>query len=201
MESIISLLLNGIKKYKSYLIFILIVGAGLSAMFLVSLGYYPIAVVNNHFINARTFLKNYEAASIYYQNFLKTYAATSSLNILEPSELERAVLTQLIENSLVEDGASREAGAGLKNLIEEKVDKAASEPGLENAVKVLYGLNLEDFKKEILRPQAERDILTGRLFLKGEKIDDWLKKAKKSSRVIVLSGRFYWNGDDVEMRN
>lgn len=188
-------------KYKPYIIFLLIVAFIFSVILLISLGYYPIVMVNRHFISKRTFLENYKAASVYYQNFLKTYQQNPPLEkVASPDDIQRSVLTQLIENSIVEDGARKEVGADLGRLVEEKVSQASKEPGLDKAVRTLYGMNLDDFKKEILAPQAERDILTGRLFLKGGNIDDWFQNSKKSAKVIIFSPQFHWNGDIVEMR-
>ncbi len=189
------------KKYKFYIVFLLIIGAGLSALMLISLGYYPIALVNNHFISAKTFLKDYGAASIYYDNVLKTYRSDASRDkVLQPSNLQRSVLTQLVENTLIEAEARRIVGPDFDRLVGEKVDQAGNDPRLEKAAQALYGLNLGDFKKEILLPQAERDVLTGRLYLEDKKIDNWLQNAKKSGRVIIFSGQFYWNGDTVEAK-
>jgi len=33
--------------------------------------------------------------------------------------------------------------------------------------------------------------------LKGQRIEDWLTAEKKSVSVVILSGKFYWNGEDV----
>ncbi len=186
---------------KPYIIFLLIVSIALFVILLISFGYYPIAMVNGHFISKRTFLKNYGAAAVYYQNFLKTYQQNPAPEkTASPDDIQRSVLTQLIENSIVEAGARKEVGADLNALVEGKVSQASKEPGLDKAVQTLYGMNLDDFKKEILAPQAERDILTGRLFLKGGNIDDWLRDAKKSANVVIFSPQFRWNGDMVEMK-
>ncbi|MBI4086190.1 MAG: SurA N-terminal domain-containing protein [Candidatus Liptonbacteria bacterium] len=188
-------------KYKPYIVFLLIASVALFVILLISFGYYPIAAVNGRLISKRTFLKNYGAAAAYYQNVLKTYQQNSLTEKTASSDdIQRSVLTQLIENGIVEAGARKEAGADLNALVEEKISQASKEPGFDKAVQTLYGMNLDDFKKEILAPQAERDILTGRLFLKGGNIDDWLRDAKKSAKVIIFSPQFRWNGDIVEMR-
>ena len=188
-------------KYKPYIIFLLIVSILLFFILLISFGYYPIVIVNGHFISKRTFLKNYGAAAVYYQNFLKTYRQNYlPEKTANSDDIQRSVLTQLIENSIVEGGARKEVGADLNALVEEKVSQASKEAGLDKKVQTLYGMYLDDFKKEILEPQAELDILTGRLFLTGENIDDWLGYAKKSAKVVIFSPQFRWNGDIVEMR-
>jgi len=193
-------------RYKLYIIFFIIIGLGIAGVYFVSVGYYPIAVVNGDIITANTFINNYDTASVYYRNFLKTYNSTSSQQgeagsstqqILTPSQIQKSVLAGLIENILVEEGARKEMGKDLSRLVDEKVTRAIEVPEIEKAVRTIYGLSLNDFKNKILVPQAERDILTGSLFLKGQKIEDWLAAEKKSSSIIILSGKFYWNGEDV----
>lgn len=198
-------------KYKLYIVFLVIIGLGTAAVYFVSAGYYPIAVVNGSIITANTFINNYDTASMYYGNFLKTYGSVNSQQatstqietssstpeVLTPGQIQKSVLAGLIENILIEKGARQEMGKDLDRLVAEKVSQAVEVPEIEKAVRTIYGLSLNDFKKNVLVPQAERDILTGSLFLKGQKMEDWLAAEKKSSRVVILSGKFYWNGEDV----
>ena len=207
------------KNYKIYFVFCVAVALITAAVYYVSIGYYPIATVNGSFITEKTFSENYNTASFYYRNILKAYAATStdSMNsfgnglpqngtssstpkILTPAEIQQSVLSGLVENILIENGARKEIGEELDRLVTEKVNQAAGTPGTGKAVGAIYGLSLADFKKEILVPQAERDILTGSLFLKGQKIEDWLIAEKKASKVMIFSGKFYWNGEDVAIK-
>ena len=187
------------KKNKLYAVFFSAIALGIAAISFISYGYYPVAIVNGHFITAKLFANDYAIASAYYQNIIvKSYGNSSSTaGVLTSSEIQQSVLTGLIENVLIEDGARKEMGGDLNRLVNEKVSKATDIDGIDKAVKSVYGMSLDDFKKEILVPQAERDVLTGSLFLKGQKIEDWLSEAKKSSKVMILSGTFYWNGESV----
>ncbi|MBI4085356.1 MAG: SurA N-terminal domain-containing protein [Candidatus Liptonbacteria bacterium] len=188
-------------NYRFYIAFFIIFGIGTSAVFLVSSGYYPVAIVNGHFIPAKSFAHDYSIASTYYKNLLKAGNASSSAQTsLTEDQIGQSVLSQLIENALIDGGVRKEVGGNLNKMIDEKVNQAIAFPDAEKAISAFYGITLEDFKKDILVPQAKRDILTGNLLLKGEKIDDWLQTAKKSSSVIVLSGRFYWDGENVGVR-
>ncbi len=185
-------------RNKLYAVFFSAIAFGIAAISFVSYGYYPVAIVNGHFITAKLFANDYAIASAYYQNIVKSYGNSSSTaGVLTSSEIQQSVLTGLIENVLIEDGARKEMGGDLSRLVNEKVSKATDIDGIDKAVKSVYGMSLDDFKKEILVPQAERDVLTGSLFLKGQKIEDWLSAAKKSSKVMILSGKFYWNGETV----
>jgi hypothetical protein len=188
------------QQYKKYFILGALVVLVLAGLLFISYGNYPIAIVNGSFISAQTYLKDYRALSLFNANLLKISPPSSDVISTTPDEIARQTMDQLVENALVEQAAKKEAGGDFSALVGEKVDEAANKPQLESAAKTLYGLDIEDFKNEVLRPQAVRDILTGRLFLKGQNIDEWLAAEKKSARVIFFSGRFRWDGDHVELK-
>jgi len=184
-------------RYRIYIIFSVIIALGLGGVFLVSGGYYPIAVVGGDLITARRFLGEYRAASIYYQNILKTYNPVFEEEELAAADLQLAVVNSLIEKSLIAKGARSEAGNDFKYLIDNKLEKFTGDTELERAALALYGLNKREFHKGVLIPQAEREILAGRLFLRGEKIEDWLRETKQTAQVVIFSPRFEWNGEAV----
>ncbi len=180
--------------------FLAIVSGALACIVLVRLNYYPVALVGGRVISARQFMENYAAAQAYYQNALRTYAAASStvsFSELKDKDIEADVLNQLVEAVLVGDGAKQEAGGDLDLLVAGKIEKYDTDPKFQRAAEALYGLPFSDFKSDVLVPQAERDVLTGRLFLKGKKLDDWLRSAKRSARVIIFSPAFRWDGEKV----
>lgn len=184
--------------YRIYIFFSLIVAAGLTGIFLVSQGYYPIALVENDLISARRFVEEYTAASFYYKNVLKTYgSALRDVPRLTPSDLRLAVMNGIVEKVLISKGAKLETGEDLDYLISNKLAKFAGDEKLGEAVEALYGLTRKEFERDILIPQAEREILAGRLFLRGENLEDWLRKAKAAARVIIFSPQFGWNGEAV----
>jgi hypothetical protein len=182
---------------------IALVVCGGAAAFMISAGYYPIAFVGNRPLLARDFWRNYRAAATYYENFARTYSASSTdigyVVQATQTELERSVLEALIERRLVHVEAENEIGGNLQGLIEERIGKFENDGELQKAASAVYGLSAADFRREVLVPQAEREILTGQLFLKGEKIDNWLEKAKGSSNVVIFSPDFKWSGKGVEL--
>lgn len=193
-----------ISRYKPYIIFFTIAILGFGIMTLIYGGYYPIAVVNGSFLSAKSFAGEYNATSLYYQNLLKINPNYAGETAQTPaSDLQLAAINNLIEQSLIANGARKEAGADFNYLLNNKLDKfsGVKPEKLDKAVKTLYGLNADDFRGIVLIPQAEREILEGRLFLKGEKIEDWLMNAKKTAKVMILSAQFFWNGDSVELKN
>lgn len=174
---------------------ILVVLIGILA---VSSDFYPILTVNGSPVSARRFGKNYRAADFYQENLLKTYGQDqTSEGSLSGRDLEVAVLNQLVEAELTAAGVKREVGGDLDYMVAGKVEKYDASEDLKNATMSLYGMSYPDFRKEVLVPQAKRDILAGRLYLREESIEDWLSREKQAARVTVFSGRFHWDGKQI----
>lgn len=185
-------------RYRIYIIFSLIIAGGLIAVSLVSSGYYPVLMVNGDFISAKRFLREYRAATIYYENLLKTYSqGIGDEEKLGPDELQLAVINSLIEKSLIADGARDEAGDDFGYLLGNKLENVSVDKELEKAITSLYGMNRDEFILAVMVPQAEREILAGRIFLRGEKIDDWIADAKKDANVIIFSPNFKWDKEKI----
>ncbi|GEM_PF-610836 len=189
-------------NYKPYIIFVSIMAAGVSAIFLVSQGYYPIALIQNSFVTARTFNEEYHAALLFYQNASKTYGSLlSGSSTLTNTEIQASVMDKLVEGEIIRDGAEKEVGKDLLDeLVEGKINKYADDADLTKAAAVLYGLDGKAFIADVLAPEATREVLDSRLVLKGEKMGDWLLQAKKSARVIIFSPQFSWDGVEVKSK-
>lgn len=188
-----------LREYKMYFIFFSAILVGLLALLLVSAGYYPIGFIDGHVISAKKFMKNYTAASLYYENAYKTYQPLLTQNPhLTQTDLQVSVLDQLVENTLIEDELRKELGGDFTALLQNKMNTLNEDPALPKVVSTLYGMNIDDFRTEILTPQAERELLIGRLFLQGKNIDTWLMNAKKASSIRIFSGQLYWNGMEVK---
>ncbi len=189
-------------KNKYFLWFLGIVGIGLILFLVTSRGYYPIASVNDRVITGRQFKKNYRASTVYYLNVLKAYNSEFDPNTLDlkPIDFQVSVLDKLIENALIDERVRAELGDGFNQLLANRLEKFGNDTEFQRAAATLYGLDFGDVKREILVPQAERDLLADRLFLKGEDIEKWLADARRSSEVKIYSGQFSWNGEGVEIR-
>lgn len=176
---------------------ILLVGS----LFFIQGGIYPVAIVNDSVITQREFSRAHRAASHYYET-LRTQVShrTTSTKILDQNEIELSVLNQLVENALVQEAMRRETGEIGDELVMEKVRRVENDPDVAAGARTLYGVDIVKFREIILLPQAERDILSARLYLKGEKFNEWLMKEKQSARVRILSPRYEWNGEEVVKR-
>ncbi len=186
-----------LRSRKTYLILaaILLLAAGIGLT--IYSDRYPVAIVNGRAISARSFRSHHRAAQAYLENLRKHAPTGTPQADLGPEALEAMVLDQLIENELVRQGAEKEAGDELEYLVGNKLAQHDSDPELVSAASALYGQNYPQFREDFLKPQAERDVLAGRLYLDGEKLQDWLAAARASARVNVFSNGFRWQEGKV----
>lgn len=188
-------------KYKRLLFLLIPLVLIIGGLYFILSDSYPVVLVNNQIIKAQDFEKDYNAALRYYQSAFKIYAEDAAkLDSQEVrQEFRRLTLDKLIETRLIRKNLEGSiAPADLQDMIDKKIEEAIKEsPNLQKGVNLVYGLSLDDFKKRILTPQAEREILEGRLFLDGKNIDDWLRDVKSEARVIMLIPGFKWNGEEV----
>lgn len=182
-----------------------LLGAGILALFalavLIATGRYPVTIVNGTFISAARFEKNYASAAVLHGNQMKINAekpeALEVLKKVTTAELGASVLDTLVVASLVGRAAAREAGGDLSALVQAKIGEFANDPQIRSGVQTLYGMDYADFLNEVLIPAAERDILEGRLYLRGQSYDEWLAGERKAASVHILSSRFRWDGEKV----
>ena len=184
--------------------FIIILILGLlicGILYFILLQHYPIASVNLHFITLNSFEKDYMAADNYYRSLLKTYDKNQAPVLDSPEiqqEISRAVLERSVENILIHQELKKQLKAGeLKKMLDSRIQEVLKGKDIEKQVKTLYGLSMDDFKERILRPEAEREIITGRFFLENKNFDDWLKEAKKQAQVAILLSNLKWSGSGV----
>jgi len=164
-------------------------------------GVYPVLVVGSHIVSAQTFQKQYSAALLYVDNAKKVYGE-SKIQWVTRDDIKQSVLQGLVEVSLVHDGASAEVGSGnLASIVSQKLSNLGDLGKLDGELAALYGLHEKDFEAAVLIPQAEKDILTGRLFAKGASYDDWLRGAEASARVYLFVPGFKWDGSAVQKMN
>lgn len=185
---------------KPYVLFLTFLGSGIALLFLISAGYYPIAMVERQFVTAREFREGYRFASAYSESFAKTYGAAASSTLRQYEDLDAVqtdVLTQLIENAIIEESLKQEVGEEYDGLISQKVEKYNKDSTLQAAAQSLFGVEYSAFQQAVLLPQARREIMNGRLFLKGEKFDEWMERVKKDANISIFSGKFRWDGSNV----
>lgn len=163
---------------------------------------YPVAFVGWRQISLKDFNNDYSASLYYYGNVLKTYGKSQSLDSSARQELSRLTMAQLIENKLVNLELEKRIGkSDLERMVDAKIREALAGKDVSNEVKTMLGLSLAEFEEIILKPQAEREILEGRLLLENNPpsggIDGWLKDAENKARVTILLPGFQWKDGEV----
>lgn len=171
---------------------------GLAAFLAARAGYYPVALVNGEPLFAARLTRDYESALVYSRKLEGAYRlAGAKVEMPTPLELQLEVLNRLVDALLIHQAARQEIGGDLVAFVGERVAKYDGDMGLQRAAEGLYGMNYADFRREVLVPQAERDILAGRLFLKSQDVEAWLRDARRSARVSVFSKSFRWDGEKI----
>ncbi len=183
--------------------FLLILFVGLGAYYLVHYGYYPVAVVNSQIITANRFEIEYAVAYNYYVRALSVSNDTDPRTREFKKELRRAVLDNLLEQALVRQDLSSRVGKDLNKIVQGKIlnSQKIDPKTLEETARVIYGLDLSEFESLVLVPQAQKEILQGRLFLEKKEYDQWLQEAKKNAKVFIITPEFYWQDGVVRLRD
>lgn len=183
--------------------FLLILFVGLGGYYLVHYGYYPIALVNSQIITANRFEIEYAVAYNYYVRALSDAKDTDPKARDFKRELRRAVLDNLIEQALVQQDLNVRVGKDLNQIVQGKIlnSQKLDPKTLEETARVVYGLDLSDFQSLVLVPQAEKEILQGRLFLEKKDYEQWLQEAKKTAKVFIVTPEFYWQDASVKLRD
>lgn len=163
-------------------------------------GFYPVALIDNSYILARTWKRAKTAA----KNF--SIAEAKSVGSEPPNfeestnasrEIKRNTLTFLIEDEIL-----REEGEnlmrGFDRLSRERISEAMRQGGdLNRAAELVYGLKFQEFQELVLMPQARRD--TAREILAERQIDfdRWFPDVKRKTKVRLLFVTFIWDGEAV----
>jgi hypothetical protein len=153
-----------------YLIFLGIIFLGLAGYYVIRLGHYPLAIVNGDIVSASHFNEEFAAAYRYYSLSLRGEKNVDLRGREFVREIRRATLNDLLEKALISQELESRVGGELSRLVESKLAaQKIDRRSIEESAKVLYGLTLADFTQLVLVPQAEREILEGRLFLENKK--------------------------------
>ncbi len=171
-------------------IFFIVLGSGFGTFYLVRQGWYPVAIINSEIIWGYNLDKEARVAEYYYQQSLTT-SEKEGLKNNNNKQVRVAVLKNIIERKLVSDALRQklnniELTASINNIISPYLEN----PNLEQAAVALYDLNLADFYKLIVIPQAEKELLLKQLQEEGVSYSDWLSQAEKSAKIILLTKDF-----------
>jgi hypothetical protein len=175
-----------------------------AALGVLAFGAYPIATVNGEVIWTSSFRSYLSSAVSYQQASRDTYGATSTstplLAALEQGEtsLGAAALDDLVEQKLVEQGLENLVGDNTPRLVSDKLSSYRDRPELAGASRALFQLDPEAFTGAILAPQAEREVLNGRLYIDSDNVDEWLTHRRREAKVRIWFSPYTWSGEAVQ---
>ncbi|MDD5430781.1 MAG: hypothetical protein PHP03_00955 [Candidatus Pacebacteria bacterium] len=186
-------------KFKKIIAITVVVIAGIG--FLISQGYYPVAIVGSDIISAAAVKKNGDVALRYFHALNTINGSSEDLNTPEVlKEIKRGMISQLIEDNIIYDKAKELVGKDLSGIADKKVNDVLSQAGAKDMAEEVYGISLGDFSRYVLYPQAYREIVEDRIFLGGGDFNAWLSEAKKNSKVTILLSSFAWKDGDVALK-
>jgi hypothetical protein len=186
----------------SIIIFFILMSIGAGSYVAAKKGFYPVASVDLNLISAKSFQENSSAAYRYFQNAL--FVSGSDPHVLETleahREIRRATLDKLITDELIYGELQVRIKDDFQSIAEKNVEQyIQNNKNISEGAEKIYGLNLADFKSQVLMPEAYKEILQGRMFLNKENFDEWLKNKKSGARIIILSPDLQWNGSSVKL--
>ena len=189
---------------RALIAFMLLMAFGISSHSFVGRGIYPVAVVNFDVVTAKQVAEDSRVAYTYFQNTLRAYGNDpSTLDTAESQlEIKRATLEKLILDKIIYQELRQRVKDDFYAIANQNIDKyVADNQNVTQGAKLLYGLELPDFRNRVLLPQAYREILEGRMFLNNEQFDEWLKDSGSSAQVFILSPELQWVDGSVKVRS
>ncbi len=183
---------------KNVLFFLFVIFIGVAGYYVIHLGHYPVAIVNGSIITAKALNDEYGVALEYYAKTLAGQKDFDPTSTPVQKELRRAALNDLIDKSLIEAELKKRTGNNFDAAVDERIASVnADTKTIADAAKNLYGLDLAGFRALVLVPQAEKELLEGRLFLEQKKLDDWLSQAEQTAKVTILTPELSWSTNKV----
>lgn len=188
---------------KLYTIFILLILTATGFVYLFRVGWHPTALINSQLVWDRSFQKEHESALKYYNQAINTYNLPDmdeeKLTEIQ-KDLKRATLDKIIEKIIISKGLEDLVGQDKNSLITEKIDKYLENPKLRSAAGALFNLSFQDFRKLVLVPQAEREIIEEKLKEESRDFSNWLENQKHQASVYLFTNEFQWTGGEIKRR-
>ncbi len=170
---------------------------------LIANGFWPVAVVNYQPIFYRDWSLGYGAAYRFYENEL--IRSKSDVKILVDEkykqELKRASLESLINEKIIhQELVSMFGRRELARLVGGKVDKIdLNKEEMKKGTELLYGLPAENFRRIILIPKAEEEILGEKLLAGGNSLINWLESARGGIKIVFFVKGYYWDKNGLQV--
>lgn len=180
-------------KKRYILVFIalaIIGGAGV-----ISYGFLPVIKVEGEYVSYSGFLKVYRGVEAAERLAKKNPPATAK-------EFTSRAFETIIENKFL-DVIVRKTNANLQDEAQKNVEQAISESqglALEEAAQKLYGLSAADFKKLVLIPASEKDLLFKHYEYNPSELDALWDDLGKNAEVKIYYPGYEWRDGEVRVK-
>lgn len=188
-------LLRALPRYAAVLLALAIVAG-------IIFGYYPSAFVDTIPVWAKDLRRRERSAIGAYEVLNRGNAASSTddRTAQGKKKAREVVLAQSIEQALVRNELERRLTKTVLNETLRDMLARVNPADLEEIAGVLYGGDIASLARDVVFPQAEQDILRGRLLLEDVDFADWLVRARRDARVTIFSRRFMWKDGELQAR-
>jgi len=186
-------------QFRGFLLtFLSIISGALILYFILSRGWYPVAIINGKFLSEQVLQKESDAALQYH---LATSGEKRPLPENFSQELRKNILDSLIEHRLIYGSLKSQLGNSFGERVSQKLTNLKIDRNkTEEAASLLYGLTFEEFENIVLIPQAAKEILGEQVTSNQENVQDWIKKSRANASVIILDLDFAWEDGRVMLR-
>lgn len=165
-------------------------------------GLYPVARINEDIVLRRTFSERAKAL-IQFENRTRSRINGAELTEDEQRELERVVLENLIINTVLtqyirHNFTETDLFIEAELRVEEALSSADADV-LPRATSELYGWSVDEFKKNVLFPQALMTVLEERVSVDNSNFKEFVREQLVYSDVSLYLIPWKWqNGEVVE---
>lgn len=183
---------------------VFIAGGGLFLFLLYNIaafvGYQPIW--KSDFDEVVNLMVTYYDQSLHY-----TSTDASASDLLSDDDLRHRVqkdaLSRIIEYKILAVGIEK-VRPDWESLAEIKIAKAMlaikESQQFEEGVKMLYGMEYDEFKYKVLMPQAQFEILSEELEKQDKTYEEWLKNQKENINIRIMIEGIEWKEGEVVIK-
>ena len=166
----------------------------------VTMGWYPIALVDGHPIWASAFYEAYQSGYAYWSDMLRLRQGNAMTphiqNTIRGLAFEGAIDEYLIMRKLERDIGT----ATLADKIQSAERDAAGDQSFQQSLSQL-GMSNQQGIDYFIRQTAEYNLLDGDVRLENTTAAQWLLNERKQARVIILMPGYRWTGSGISVAN
>ena len=159
------------------------------------LGFFPVARVNDEFLWYRAYNERADALLLF-DSKSRAAAKNTAPSETDESEIRRIILQNLITEEIFKQYIEEHTAlSGLReatHAVVESTLKEANPDVLPRATEELYGWSVEEFKKNVLYPQALQNELQKAIEADGASFDEFAKTQLQNAEVKLYLVPWKW---------